>query len=390
MAKVLFCLPRFHTNSVPWVRLLREGGHDVIVHVQRSSLAEDHALAVPQLIPAAGWSHTLGRLLPRRSDPDFRAAPPLKAYWQRMKADAPDIVVVRGVTRWFCIVAALMALMQGRRVVVYDQDDPQARSFSGTWIRRSLCRLLGMGRITARAAEAKPTGPSVASTLPFGAPSCSENLAREARHRIAQDAGIGRILMVGKYRARKGHAKLLDALAQLATQRHFTLTICAEEISHADRTRRAALEAKVGALGLTDRVCFIANADRATMAKLYASHAIFVLPSLDEPAAVSPIEAVWHGAVALMDQNSGTRHYLPPNDAFTFDARHHRDIARALDPLLAQPERLRELRGLCLNHLQEFGSDEAVRRVLEREVLGINNIATPVDLHPQSSNCRAT
>jgi len=273
--------------------------------------------------------------------------------------------------------------------VVYDQDDPQAAFPGATWLRRSLCGFLGLGRITARAAPTQPGGPSAAQTLPFAAPRCSETMAREARHRIAQDAGIGRILMVGKYRARKGHAALIDALAQLAARRHFTLTFCAEEISAADRLRRAALEARARAAGLGERVHFVANADFAQMARLYATHAIFVLPSRDEPAAVSPIEAVWHGAMALMDCNSGTRHYLPPGDGFAFDARYPRDIARALNPLLAQPEALRAGRSACLDHLQALGSDAAVRAVLERDVIGRAILTRPVDLQPHSSNCRA-
>lgn len=397
MARVLLCLPRFHTNAAPWVRLLQGAGHRVCVHVQRIGPVEDHALAVPQLIPPAGWALAFDQLLRAmrggRADPQFRHAPPLRAYWHRMRAEAPDVVLVRGITRWFSLTAALMALIQGRRVVVYDQDAPAPAFLRGTWWRRALCCILGMERVTARACLACDQGDfaqggfAQARTLPFAAARCSDALMAQARRRIAQDAGIGRILMVGKYRERKGHAALIDALAELAARRHFTLTICAEEVSSADRAFRADLENRVRFCGIGGRVRFVANVARADMAQLYAGHALFVLPSLAEPAAVSPIEAVWHGALALMDRHAGTRQYLPPEDDFCFDASAPLDIARTLDPLLASPDLLRERRGRCLDHLAALGSDAAVRAVLERHVLGRSAPGAALDLAPHSSNC---
>lgn len=392
MAKVLFCLPRFHTNAAPWVRLLQDAGHEVAVHVQRAGPVEDHARCAPQIIPAARWALLIDRLLPKPNDAQLRHAPPLRDYWRRLRADAPDVVIVRGITRWFCLAAAVMALVQGRRVVVYDQDAPAPTFPSGTWLRRALCRAAGMHRITARAdvTQEQARGLAAARTLPFAAAKCSEEMTTEARHRIAQDAGVGRILMVGKYRQRKGHAALIDALAELAPRRYFTLTFCAEEVSDADRAFRAALEQSAFSAGIGARVRFVANASREEMARLYAGHAIFVLPSLDEPAAVSPIEAVWHGAFAMMDEQAGTRHYLPPGNGFAFDARVPLDIARALDPVLAQPAFLRARRAACLDHLQAMASDAAVRAVLEQTVLGMAPVPQRVDLPPQSRNCRAT
>ena len=179
MSKVLFCLPRFHTNAAPWVRLLQEAGHDVAVHVQRTGPSEDHRRVIPQIIPPAGWAVIAARILPRKADPDHRAAPPLRAYWRRMHADAPDVVVVRGLSRWFCVVAAVIALLQGRRVVVYDQDDPEPRQFSGTWARRVLSKALGMGCITARLAPDGVRSAAFAPSLPFGASDTGRYVGRK-------------------------------------------------------------------------------------------------------------------------------------------------------------------------------------------------------------------
>ena len=120
---------------------------------------------------------------------------------------------------------------------------------------------------------------------------------------------------------------MLEACALLAPTHDFAITFCGEEASDADRAMRGRLQERAEQLGLSARVQFIANLSPDAMAALYREADIFVLPALDEPAAVSPIEAVWNGCVALLDRTSGTRHYLPPGDAFVFDGadpRRHR------------------------------------------------------------------
>ena len=349
MSKVLFCLPRYHTNAIGWVRLLRENGHTVALHVERIGASEDHSICMPHVMALKD-----GRMIS------------MAGYWQLLRAADPDIVVVRGLTRRSSRIAALCALGQRRKLIVYDQEDPVPPLLSSTWWRRVICRIAGFGRITARIAG--DANPSIARavSLPFAACGPSVRLLEAAKTRIARPTPVPHILMVGKYRERKGHAQLIAALAQLRDVHDFRVTFCGEEVSAQDRAMRQQLQAELVAYGLASRARFKANLDHSAMMALYSQHQIFVLPSRDEPAAVSPIESVWNGCAAIVDQHSGTRHYLPASGRFEFDARDPVSIAAALAPLLTSQQALRAARLECLEYLDVLAGDAAVQAAMQQ------------------------
>ena len=371
MTRILFCMPRFHTNMVPWVRVLQEAGHQIDIHVQRVGGSEDHRLVTPLVVEAGLWSRRAAKLSKKRADPDFYHAPDIREYWKRLREENPDVVVVRGITRWFCRMAALIARMQGRRVVIYDQEEPVPEARGSTWYRRSLSKLLGFKVVTARVAEpgTELGGFGYAKTLPFGALQSSQELERSARKRLSQEHAVPSLLMVGKYRARKGHAELVRALGRLSRDHEFRITFCGEELNEADRNARLAVQELCEQVGIADKVGFRSNLRLEQVLALYSENQIFILPSRNEPAAVSPIEAAWQGCAVLVDHKSGTRFYLPAEHDFSFDASSSDDIARAVAPLLSDRRRLANARRACLSRIAEISGDEAVLAAFNSAVL---------------------
>ena len=371
MSKLLFCLPRFHTNLIPWVRVLQQAGHEVDIHVLRYGGSEDHRLVAPSLIAPSEWTQHARSCLKARADADYYAAPEWREYWALLKRSNPDVVIVRGVSRWFCRMAALEARLQGRHVVVYDQEDPDPPRFSSTWIRRFATRQAGFGCVTARMAQPGNSTRSAAfaETLPFGSVRNSERMEKEARERIVRPTGTIRILMVGKYRRRKGHMELLTALQRLADTYSFQVTFCGEEVTDGDRLFRQRLQDLANQSGLGERLRFRHGLSMDQMMGLYSEHHLFVLPSTNEPAAVSPMEAAWNGCAVLVDQDSGTRFYLPDDARFACDAKDPDSIVRSLEPFLADPLTLRRGRLACLQRIVQVAGDGAVMEAFNRAVL---------------------
>lgn len=355
---------------IPWVRLLRDQGREAFLHVQRKGGSEDYSLLEPELVEPSRWSTSFGRRLKHRADPDFYSAPPLREYAATMARIDPDVVVVRGLSRWFCRTAALIAKIQGRRVVVYDQEDPLPPPRSSTRLRRTVSRAAGFTCVTARVPDphSLQRGPGFARTLPFGAPTNSAAMVRAAKQRIMTAEGPPRILMVAKYRSRKGHKRLIEALAPFASTYDFSLTFCGEEVTEADRELRREIETAVNDADLSARVAFRSGLRQSEMAQLYSQHDIFVLPSTNEPAAVSPLEAAWHGCVPLVDRRSGTRHYLPPSEDFEFDAAKPADIAAAIAPLLGDSAAMQTARLSATTHIARIAGDAEVKLALEQLV----------------------
>ncbi|WP_181175910.1 glycosyltransferase [Mesorhizobium sp. B2-3-4] len=289
----------------------------------------------------------------------------------------PDVVIVRGVTRWFCRIAALCAILQGRKLVIYDQEDAKPRPWSGTWMRRAVFGWLGIPHFTSRLPSNPGTaGAGNAMPLPFGSPFAPIQIAKLHGRPLHWPP---RILMVAKYRERKGHSLLLRALASLSASRPFSLTFCGEEATQSDTAFCQALGKEAQALGLADRLRFQNNMAHDGMISVYADHDILILPSRTEPAAVSPIEAAWAGCAVLMSRDSGTRHYLPAGPEFDFDPDDPQDIARAVAGLIARPEDLQLARDACFARISSVANDGAILRLFEtfgpdavrpREVMG--------------------
>lgn len=357
MAKFLFCLPRFHTNAVPWARILTSSSHQVSVIVSYVGPTESHSITVPTPMAPSRLQWLFGR---RRAAP-IDTMPSVRQVWRRIRNDAPDVIVVRGASRRLSQVAIACALLQGRNFAIYDQEDVSPRALS-TRMRRAVFRAIGVPHFTAR------IGPrngrcriSEAMTIPFGKPTKTGVPHSEEPDR----GGPPKILMVAKYRKRKGHVQLLDAMAIVATSCRFSLVICGEEASAEDREYCDFLRKHVREVGLDGMVTFCNNVPYEAMADLYAQHDVFVLPSRNEPAAVSPIEAAWCGCAVLVSRDSGTRGYLPSGRDYEFDATDPADIARAVIGVVSSPDSLAAHRESCRSHIGRIASDHLILQRFE-------------------------
>lgn len=352
MAKYLFYLPRFHTNVVPWVRLLRKAGHELAVHVSYKGSTEDHSVLEPvEIAPSS--------IFPRkRKTLQIDCVPSFRAIWRGMEKEDPDAVIVRGVTRPLGRVALACAILQRRRVVIYDQEDVVPVRFS-TWIRRAIFRSLGISHITTRL----PTGSlgtsfGEAIPVPFANPWGFRAEFRDTHPYIA-------ILMVAKYRKRKGHANLMAALASLKGDFDFRLTLCGEEASKDDVLFCDEVRRLSETLGISDRVVIKNNVPHGEMWRIYRTHDIFVLPSVNEPAAVSPIEAAWSGCAVLVSSDTGTRGYVPPGADFDFDPHDAGDLARCLAGTMASKDSLLIMKESCAKHIKSVAGDALIVKRFE-------------------------
>jgi glycosyltransferase involved in cell wall biosynthesis len=118
------------------------------------------------------------------------------------------------------------------------------------------------------------------------------------QHRRTPD-GSARLLTVAALVAKKGHADLLDALAELRGERELTLDLVgAGEL-------RAELQARVRRLGLAEVVRFHGERPKGAVAELMRQADLFVLPSLFENLPCVLIEAMASGLPSVATDVGG-------------------------------------------------------------------------------------
>lgn len=340
---ILFVAPRFHTNQAPLVRSLLDAGHDVRYDVLFTGATEDHSRLQPTVIEPS----LLSRWLMRRHAPTNPATyladhsfPSVAAYARRLRAMKPDVVVIREPDRPFSWRAALAARVLGFRIVIYTQG-PVHASPNRT---RDLGRSIFMRTLRARWYSPVPGDRTFPKThpdmyfVPFAA-----DLSRGVKATWFGDGTI-HLLCIGKFVKRKNHLLMVDAFDELRHRFDVRLTLAGEcsTAEHVDHL--ATVEARVAELGLQDLVTVRSNVPFRDSGDLYLDHDVFVLPSRNEPASVSILEAMAHGLPVVCSTTSGTRWYIErgaSGEVFRSDDRS--DLVAVLAGVLERRERMVEM-----------------------------------------------
>lgn len=310
---VLFMAPRFHTNQVDFVERLVRAGYRVSFIAMGTRANEDHSLIVPRVLKLS----FAGRLLNRFLNPDddlpkrtLVGAPQLTDLYRALRDAKPDVVVVRGLFSPYILFALPYFLARRTRIVIYTQG---ARFRSQVPIRLRLFSLLALDLLrwdwfttvdhVGVACEGAAVHPRL-RFIPF-----FKNVSDSA---VTRDYNVcaPRLLGIGKFIERKNLLMLLNALAHLGPSSTMSLTWVGECSTAEHRAYLATVQRQIDRLGLTDRVRLLTNLPHDEVARLYRSHDIFVMPSVDEPASVSQVEAMAGGLPVICSGDNGTAHYI--------------------------------------------------------------------------------
>jgi len=133
---------------------------------------------------------------------------------------------------------------------------------------------------------------------------------------------------VGALAEKKGHAYLLEALAQVRERRPAELDVVG------DGELRSVLEARAAELGLGSAVRFHGELPKEEVARLMAAADLFVLPSLHETFGCVLIEAMASGLPSVATRVGGVPEVLPPEAGLLVTARDPEALAEAIEATL--------------------------------------------------------
>jgi glycosyltransferase involved in cell wall biosynthesis len=149
------------------------------------------------------------------------------------------------------------------------------------------------------------------------------------------------ILSIGKYVKRKDHLTLLKAVNKLKDKYDLSVTLLGERV---DEAVLKELEDYVADNDLRGIVSIESDLDHKDIVDKYRAHDIFVLPSYDEPAAYSPVEAMAAKLPVICSDTNGTKCYVKKEEnGYIFKSRDYKDLAKKLSNLTSSRDRLSKM-----------------------------------------------
>lgn len=301
MSVVAFLAPRYHTNQVGWVQLLRSEGHDVEFGTLRRAATEDSVELVPRVLVAEG--------LPTVSE---------IGKWLA-DINASELVIrgegtVGGRKGTWLYRAFLAARLAGIRPILYSQSS--CRGSERTGFRREGLRVLmaqfAKDWISPVDYRGRPLDAKYSynrTFLPFVA---SKNFYESEIDSHATMTQAVRVLAVGKFRPRKQHIELVNALGSLGEERRrrIHLSIVGGTVVGDDHSYLAKLKDRIKVLGLEENVSLFVEANFNEMPMIMRNHHVLIHNARKEPASVSIIEALAAGRAVICRSDGGTSHYV--------------------------------------------------------------------------------
>lgn len=335
--KILFIVPRFHTNLYYQIEALQEAGYKVRVLALYRGFSERYE-NIDFIEIGYSWIYKgLRRVFVTKrshlkSPLELKLGfPSVLTLRNEISKFDPDVIFLKAYLNAFALSVFLSMIFKKGKLIILTQTKKDNIKGSVFVLKASFtfARLFGVKLYISPITKTKEVlnkfkGIKVLY-LPFAFPVMSESGLNKKGDFIG-------IMTVGKFVERKEFMLLLEAFRGLVEEGFLSikLNIFGEK---ADIGYMRKVENYIKKNKLSKFVRIRYNLDNKEILKEYTKNDVFVLPSRKEPAAYSIVEAMGHGLPVICSSECGTKCYIKSN-GFVFESGNVSDLKRKLRLLI--------------------------------------------------------
>ena len=309
--KLLFIVPRLHTNLLGWLLGLKLLNVNYKIVVQTKSLSEDYSLGVPEKID------------PRSSYYKFSNFNKMyfssySLLYRKIRSIKPSIIVFRLEMNFTSFLMLANIVFSRIPFIIYDQWPIINTGKLKKLIRFILNKFLQAPIITpVYSYDDDWIGNSIIEScdcekinfLPFGMPVFDEAMLKKKES--YSDEPI-RLISIGKYQFRKNHLKVIKFLSLNSDfmKSNIELEIIGELTQSEHRKVLNRINQLILSSELKNKIKLTYNLNHQETLDKIKDCDIFLLLSDSEPASISNIEAMAFGKPIIIKSGNGTANYL--------------------------------------------------------------------------------
>jgi glycosyltransferase involved in cell wall biosynthesis len=354
LKKILFVLPRLHTNILPLISALKQNGIVVKVlafYTFKGKHSEDHENVDIDIV---GFSK-LVNILPRAQRLRF-GIPSIKCLTMILQ-NKPDLVVVReflpsaSFIHLFCKLFSIRTVMYTQKPIYGWKPTFSRQIFQKIFFPKKVYTT-SLGNIENKKVSIQNhKWGKKWSYIPFVA-----EINLHAKQRSYFKNNQVNILLVGKFTKRKMILEFLEVFNILSKERDDLCLTLAGTVLDQNILEKAKEFINDNNLPVNIKIAVPPN----KMSELYLENDIFVLPAIREPASVSQLEAMCHGLAILCSNDNGTAYYVQPGrNGDVFDVRNfNQDLENKMRRILSNRENIQKLGQESINIVEENHSPD--------------------------------
>jgi glycosyltransferase involved in cell wall biosynthesis len=241
--------------------------------------------------------------------------PNLADFWKNVTRDY-DLVVFKNIYCPTSLIGFAICRLKGIRFSFSEQNIREPSGFAGLlfWMVKNIYLkwIIHLRNVSCYANTRTAYGQlkeysGNAAYIPFAI--YPKETTKNFKMKLKSGNNILRVLNISKFQYRKDQETLLHALEELQAENpgmKIELTLIGGIMKNPDYC----LKMKKLARSSNIRVSILKEVKRKDLGKLYLSHDLFVLPSYDEPAAYSHLEAMSYGLPVICSDENGTKEYI--------------------------------------------------------------------------------
>lgn len=343
--KIVIVTKRFHTNLYYTVKALQEAGHAVSLLVWGRGQSENHDIIEPFVIGYSAWSLALIKKIDKIKNAKIRdflkhklpfinleEMIDFKKLKNKLAEEKPDVIWVRAYPNITFFLMIVLSVRACKNVFLMAQT---AEHYGETIAKKIylfvLKKILHVKGLITPLKNSLPLKDDFFIYLPFV-------IETNSFHKEYFKDGKINIISIGKFVRRKDHLGLLEAVNAIKNKDDYAVTLLGERV---EEEVLAKLNEYIAANYLENIVKIKFDLPHREVLAGYKNYDLFVLPSYNEPAAYSPLEAMANKLPIIVSDTCGTKCYIKEGEnGYVFASHDFFDLQEKIEKITKDKDNL--------------------------------------------------